>query len=229
MELGVVDLDIQLDWAFDEFSHMSKMYIQCYSLIYSLSDIELPSAYEKYNDFFKAEYANYPWKGGYSVVNFYRSIFNKIPFEHRPEIVSINYNSPGKIKLKEIVEVAAALAAIVASVTISIDNIHDSYNKIQKGMSDRKLTKIELNIKELELKEKEMHFIEKSIEELTKAMDINEELKKALENKSGGNKLMQLKILMSLYRRIEPLAMMQDRGSLNLDTIEKRHLTNKDR
>lgn len=221
MQVDIIEIDIDLKWSLDDFSFMTKMYIQCYSLLYSLSNIDLPDAeYNKFQEYIKGEYAKYPWRGGYSAVNFYRSIYNKIPFEHRPEIYSINYASPGKIKLKEVAVVAALLATITVSVTKSIDNIHDTYNKIQKGMSERKLARIDIELKELELRQSEMQFVNDSFDALANELDLSQELLQELDRKTAGNKLMQLKILLSLYRRIEPLALMQAGGYLDLQATD---------
>jgi hypothetical protein len=93
---------------------------------------------------------------------------------------------------------------------------HDLYYKIQKGISARKLSKIEVDKKQLELIETELKFITDSLCEFTSMMNIKQEMLDELDKKTGGNKLMQLKILLSFYRRLEPLALMQADGRLKL-------------
>lgn len=218
METSNVEIDIDGKWSLEDLYVMSKTYIQCYSLVYSLSDIELPRfEYEKFRDYFKSEYSLYPWRGGYSTVNFYKNIYNKMPFEHQPQIYSIKYSSPGTIILTEVATVAAIIAGIVLSVTKSLDMAHDTYNKIRKGISDRKLSKIEVDKKQLELLEKEIEFIQNSLDELIDIMDIPHLMVEEIDKRSGGNKLMQLKILLSFYRRVEPLALLQADGRLKLE------------
>jgi len=51
-------------------------------------------------DWFHGVYAKYPWRGGFSALNFYQSLYAKIPYEQRPQIEEIQYASPGHIKLK---------------------------------------------------------------------------------------------------------------------------------
>jgi len=223
MEASKVEIKIDGKWSLEDLYVMSRTYIQCYSLIYSLADVELPRVeYEKFRNYLKGEYARYPWRGGYSTINFYNNIFHRIPYEHRPLIHSINYSSPGALVLTEVATVAVIISGIVLSVAKSLDVAHDTYNKIKKGITDRKLSKIEVASKEFELLEKEMKFVEQSLAELIDIMNIPPEMLEELEKRSGGNKLMQLKILLSFYRRVEPLALMQADGRLKLESESAR-------
>lgn len=224
-DVETTEIDIDRKWSLEDLYTFSKNYIQCYSLIYSLSDVQLPRTdYDRFKDYLKGEYSKYPWKGGYSAVNFYRNIFKKIPHEHQPQIISIAYASPGKIKLKEVAIVAATVATIITATTVSIDKINDSYNKIQKGISERKLSKIEISQKELELEDEKMDFVHNSLVKLCKDFKLSKKLIEELHKKTGGNELMQLKIILSLYRRIEPLAIMQANGLLTLEQKEEHEI-----
>ena len=221
METGCVYLRLDKEWDMEELAALSKLYVQCYSLVYSLSDFEIKSEDPKAIDWFKGAYAKYPWRGGFSTVNFYHSLYAKIPHDQKPAIKEIQYASPGHIKLTEAVKVAALLAAIVAAITTSIDDIHETYNTIQKGMSSRKLTKLEVELKELELEEARLEYVRNSKKLLIEKMNIPESVQSELARRSGGNELMELKILMAFYRRAEPLAIMQNQGKLFLENPEK--------
>lgn len=221
METGFAYLKLDKEWDMDELAELSRLYVQCYSLVYSLSGFNVESHDERVVDWFQGAYAKYPWRGGFSTVNFYHALYAKIPFEQRPSIKEIQYASPGHIKLKEALLVAGLLAGIVASVTSSIDDIHETYNTIQKGLSERKLTKLEVDLKELELEEARLKFVKKSKNLLIEKMNIPESMQSELSRRSDGNDLMELKILMSFHRRIEPLAIMQDQGMLTVEGPSK--------
>lgn len=221
MEFGDAYLNIDKDWNMDELATLSKLYNQCYSLVYSLSGFEFESEDERAIDWFKGVYAKYPWRGGFSTVNFYHSLYLKLPYEARPSIEEIQYASPGHIKLKEALIAAGMLAGIVAAVTSSIDDIHETYNKIQHGMSQRKLTKLEVELKELELDKARLEFVKESKKELINKMKIPQKMQSELFRRSDGNELMELKILMSFHRRIEPLAIMQSTGMLKVEHPEQ--------
>ncbi len=207
MDTGDVYLKLDKQWDMQDIAQLSKLYIQCYSLVHSLSNVD------------KREYIKYPWKGGYSAVNFYNNLYYEIPHEERPAIQEIHYASPGYIKLKEALVVAALVAGIVATVTNSIDDIQETYDKIQRGISDRKLMKIDVQIKYLQLKEAELEFIRESKNELIEKMQIPEIMQPELSILSKENELMELKILMSFHRRVKPLAIMQAKEMLLVEEL----------
>lgn len=222
MEIDDVILKLDKEWEMDEMATLSKLYIQCYSLVFSLSDFYVNEDDERVFDWFKGAYAKYPWRGGFSTINFYHALYAKIPYEQRPIIKEIRYASPGHITLKEAVLVAGMLAGIVAAITASVDNIHDTFNKIQHGMSQRKLTKLEVDIKELQLGQEQMKFINESKMLLIKELDIPDVMQSELSRRSEKNELMELKILMSFYRRLEPLANLQGQEKLLLEIPDQR-------
>lgn len=217
MKLGNTYLKLDHDWEMQELADLARLYTQCYSLVYSLSGARVESDDERVIDWFHGVYAKYPWRGGFSALNFYRSLYAKIPYEQRPQIEEIQYASPGHIKLKEAALVAALLATIVTSVTTSFDQIHDSYKNIQKGMSERKLRNLEVEITELELDRERLKFIQESRQQLVDQMAIPEVMQEELHRRSDGNELTQLKILMSFYRRIQPLSELELREMLKVE------------
>lgn len=217
MELGNTYLRLDQDWEMQELADLAKLYTQCYSLVYSLSGIRIDSEDERAIDWFHGVYAKYPWRGGYSAINFYHSLYAKIPFEQRPRILEIQYASPGFIKLKEAALVAALLAGIVTAVTTSFDQIHDSYNQVQKGMSERKLRKLEIELTELQLDREKLKFIQESKKLLIEQMQIPVAMQQELIRRTGDNELMQLKILMSFYRRVQPLSELEHREMLKVE------------
>tara|TARA_R110001583_G_scaffold49511_1_gene155011 strand:- start:9 stop:692 length:684 start_codon:yes stop_codon:yes gene_type:complete len=217
MNVGEAYLKLDKDWDMQELASLSKLYTQCYSLVYSLSGFKTDSNDEKVIDWFEGVYAKYPWRGGFSTINFYSSLYTKLPYEARPQIKKIQYASPGYILLNEALVVAGTLAGIVAAITVSVDKINNTYNKIQKGLSERKLTKLEVSLKDLQLDSAKLEFVRNSKKDLIEGMNIPKEMQLELKRRSEENDLMELKILMSFYRRIEPIAKMQDEGMLNIE------------
>jgi len=218
MELGHTFLKLDKDWEMQELADLAKLYTQCYSLVYSLSGDRIESDDQRVVDWFHGVYAKYPWRGGYSAVNFYHSLYARIPSEQRPQIVEIRYASPGHIKLKEAALVAGLLACIVTAVTTSFDQVHESYNKIQTGMSERKLRKLEVELAELQLDRERLRFVQEAKQQLIDQMQIPQVMQDELIRRSSGNDLMQLKILMSFYRRVQPLAELELREMLEVET-----------
>lgn len=209
-----VKTKLQLDgrWNLEELSEATKDYTQLYGFAYSLQT-NLPDERREEIDYL---YSRFPWRGGFSTVNFFNQLFHKIPKKLRPEVQRIQYASPGFIELSELLMVAVTVAGIVKAVCSAIGSAHDTYRKIQKGSVEHELSKINLSKEQLELTEKQIGFVGSATGQLVKMFGLTEAQSKLLDHRVHGNQLMKLKILMSVFRRVEPLAKMQNEGKINI-------------
>jgi hypothetical protein len=163
-------------------------------------------------------YGKFPWRGGYSTVNFFNQLFHKIPPKLRPEVERIQYASPGFIELSEILLVAGTVAGIVKAVCSSIDSANETYRKIQKGSVDYKLAKINLTKEQLNLTQRQVTFCEHASKSLVNMFGLTEAQEQVLDQKiqGQGREIMKLKILLSVFRRVEPLAKKQSEGKIKI-------------
>lgn len=214
MTLKTTKTKLLLDgrWNLEELSEATRDYTQLYGFAYSLVP-DLPLARLNEIDYI---YGKFPWKGGYSTVNFFNQLFHKIPPKLRPEVERIQYASPGFIELSEILLVALTVAGIVKAVCSSINMAHDTYRKIQKGSVDFELSKINLSKEKLDLTQKQRAFCESSSNELVKIFDLSVEQDKLLNQRVQSNPAIKLKILLSVFRRVEPLAKKQSEGKIKI-------------
>lgn len=199
-------------WNLEELSEATKDYTQLYGFAYSLL-ADLPSARREEIDYI---YGKFPWKGGYSTVNFFNQLFHKIPPPLRPEVARIQYASPGFIELYEILIVAGTVAAIVKAVCSTISTAHETYRKIQKGSIEHELAKIDLAKENLELTQRQISFCENSAKSLIQVFGLTEAQEQLINSRTQGNPVMKLKILLSVFRRVEPLAEKQSEGKINI-------------
>ncbi len=214
MALQATKTKLHLDgqWNLEELSNSMKSYIQLYGFAYSLLP-DLPSARDREVDYI---YGKFPWRGGYSTVNFFNQLFHNIPPKLRPQVERIQYSSPGFIELLEVLAAAAAIAKIVKAVCSVLNNVNDTYRKIQKGSTDHQLAKINLTKEKLDLTEKQIDFCKKSNKALIQAFDLTKEQEQLIDRRTGGNPVMKLKILLSVFRRVKPLAEKQSEGKLEV-------------
>ena len=220
MKLGYTYLKLDRDWNMQKLAQLARLYTQCYSLVYSLSCYETDSADRQLIDLSQETYEKYFWYNGYGAGKFYDTLYANIPDGQRPQIKKIHYASPGYIMLMEVVVVATSLAIIVTAITESLDQVHDSYNRIHKGISERKLAKLEVALREQQLEREKREFIRESRALLSKQMGIPTEMQGELRKKctySDQNELKELRILMSFMRRVEPIAQMQSREELKIE------------
>ena len=207
-------------WSLEELSDTTKGYIQLYGFAYSLIP-DLPAARRDEIDYI---YGKFPWRGGFSTVNFFNQLFHKIPSKLRPEVQRIRYASPGFIELTEILAVAVTVAAIVAAACKSLKSLHDLYRSIQKGSFEHELSKINLASADLQLKQRQIQFCETSAKNLIEAFGLTQVQSELIDKKVGGNAVMKLKILLSVYRRVEPLAKKQAEGKLSISGSEAKEI-----
>jgi hypothetical protein len=207
---------INLDgkWELYDWHNFAHSYTQVYALLYSLEFGEFPSVDDK---FFETEaigpYRSYPWRGGYSALNFYRDLYWSIPENLRPSVNAINYASPGWMELTLVPTIARSIETIVKSIANSIDIIDETYDKIHNRAQKRKLLRASVRERERELSVGDIHFLRESAEELSRLMGF-ESLQKLHEHTN--NPLLSFKILLSFYRRTKPLAEYQAKRLIKL-------------
>jgi hypothetical protein len=214
MALEATKTKLRLDgrWNLEELSEATRDYTQLYGFAYSLL-ADLPIARREEIDYI---YGKFPWRGGYSTVNFFDQLFHKIPPNLRPEVERIQYASPGFIELSELLLVASIVAGIVKKVCDAINNAHDTYRRVQKGSVDLKLAKIDLANKELELTQRQIAFCESSAKSLIEVFGLTEGQEHLIDQRVQGNAVMKHKILMSVFRRVDRLAKKQNEGKLEV-------------
>jgi hypothetical protein len=208
---------IQMDgrWTLEDLYVFPRSYEQVYFLTYSLFHDLSDNQIER----IQHAYESFPWRGGYSAVNFYNQLKYSVPRQERPKILSIRYESPGWIELAVIAGIAISVASIVKAVAASIQDINATYNQIIRGLRERKLMQIEIEEAELRLRTSEVKFIEECADAMAHALGFTN-IKQL--NKRTGHPYRTLKILLSLYRRIRTLAEYQNKGKVDLpEQIEK--------
>ena len=111
---------------------------------------------------------------------------------------------------------AASVAAIVKAVCASINIAHDTYRKIQKSVTEHRLARIDLTSKELELTQRQLEFRETESRTLARILGLTDGQEAVLDKRLDSNAVTKLKILLSVYRRVAPLARKQADGKIQI-------------
>ncbi|UUO23348.1 hypothetical protein FGD67_09065 [Colwellia sp. M166] len=195
-------------WKLEDFAILTKEYMQLYGFFYALRSVES-------NQLSQLEFERMPWLGGGSVVGFFSIMGRLVPPENNPEVKRIQYASPGFIELTLITEVAKDIGIIVSSICASIASIAGTYSLIYSQYQKRKLT--QLKIKDLEAKQlrEEIIFVKNSIKQLHEGFSLTNNQVQSLHKISKGDELVQLKMLLALYRRAKPIAELQANKKAN--------------
>ena len=202
-------INIDERWTLEDLYVFSRTYEQVYFLTYSLFP-ELPDTAV---DRVARAYQAFPWKGGYSAVNFYNQLKYAVPPAKRPKVVAIQYASPGFIELALIVAVSAAISRIVRHFTGSIREMNATYNEIMSDLQKRKLLRLEVKQKELELSQAQSAVIEQHADQMAQLLGFQGH---AQLTERTGHPYITLKILLSYYRRLRKLAEFRAKGKADI-------------
>jgi hypothetical protein len=207
-------LELDQRWELEELAETSRCFNQLYAFYYST----LPGIENRLE--VRQAYANLPWRGGYSTVNFFFSLFSRMPPEWRPQIRRIQYASPGFIELAGLIIVAGMVAKSVEQIVRTLGAAHQTYLQIQAGIRENRLSKLQANNKELQLTVQQLAFSEQACIRLISILGISPEQDKMLELRTNGNKVVKMKLLMSIYRRTAKLAEKQYSRKLKIRAEE---------
>jgi hypothetical protein len=204
---GTHRIELGGEWTLDDLYLLPHAYGQLYSFVNALQrgalDID-----ERYDHAFE-----YPWRGGWSTVNFFGYVRTRVPRTARPKLVAIQYASPGWMDLSLVVATALAIRGLVTTFVKTATQLHNLYNEIYNGMHDRQLMRIDVRERVLELERHELEWIETSTDRMAKLMGFEDV---QTVNALTKNPLATLKVLLSLYRRVRTLAKFEQAGKAKL-------------
>lgn len=196
-------------WSLDDLYVFPRAYEQVYFALEAIT----PSANSSDEERILRAFRAFPWRGGYSAINFYNQLKYATPLRYRPQIVAIQYASPGYMELLLFLEQAAKVAATVAGVAGSIGSCEIVYNKIVSDLTKRELLRVKLEREKIALAQEEMALVEKYSQEMAQLLQLESATPVHLRTRKP---LISLKILMSVYRRVRKLAEYQLDGKAKL-------------
>lgn len=193
------------DWSLQDLYHFPHAYEQCYAFVYCL-DTEQPARRAESID---EAFRRYPWKGGYSYVNFYSVLHARIPPKSRPRVRSIHKASPGWIDLALNIDVAIQLAKSVAIIAGSGTAAVAAYSKAWKLLANLRAEREKALVREAQAKRDQVKAVRATCEELAKSMGF-----KSLSDlhKRTGDPEVSLKLLTAHYRRMRTLLEYQSKS-----------------
>ncbi len=109
-KVGRYDLGLDGEsWYVDDLSSSLKIYRQLYAFHYALSNL----ARKAIRGAVATALSGLAWRGGFSTVNWYKSLHDITPIMHRLRIKELRYASPGHIALEVIPSVSKDVASAV--------------------------------------------------------------------------------------------------------------------
>ncbi len=173
METEPYRIPIDGDWTLEDLYVFSISLGQVYAFLYSMALVNEIGRIPNEEDQLYLTYTSNPWRDGYSDLIFYSYLQSLVPHHHRPQIISIQFSSPGLLELGVLVLVASQIKNIVKSFCYAGREINLLVNEIHKGLQDRKLQNILVKREELKLAKEYIDFLTGSIQDLSAKTDFN--------------------------------------------------------
>lgn len=201
-------------WSLEDLTVFSRVYFQNYSFIYCL-DTE---AVEIASSRIKNVLETYELRDGLSYVNIYDIFRANVAKEHKPQIKSIQYASPGWIDLALNPEVAKQFATVLAiylgapvAVAEAYKRLHGIYLRLNERRKKARIMSLKLDAAEVKA-------AQKLNEELAKGLGFNslQELDKHTKDTEETSKL-----LLAHYRRVTKIAKFVQKGKAFFPTEDE--------
>lgn len=210
---GRYRVSLNEDWDLEDLYEFPHAYSQCYAFIYCLDSELHPRDRER------IAYAleSYPWRGGYSYVNIYFVLKAQVPAEDRPKVHAIRKESPGWLDLVLNPQVAAQVAASVATLSGSAVAAAAAYKKAYSYLLSVNAARRREAIQRMTATAAEMKAFNSLCIELAKNLGF-----KSLEelHQRTGNPEVSFKLLLAHHRRLQDLVDLQESGKIFLPLEE---------
>ncbi|MCG8073274.1 MAG: hypothetical protein N0C86_14970, partial [Candidatus Thiodiazotropha taylori] len=136
------------------------------------------------------------------------------PSLREPQVKSIQYASPGEIRLELLSNVSVELRYILDSICKNKDALEEITKDIQSHLREQKLSKIPGNNPSIILTENTKTFLRSNFRLLSKNLGLSSYTKEI--RNLATNDLVATKILLSIYRRAKKISAFKDKGMIEL-------------
>lgn len=191
-------------WALDDLKKFSNVLDDAYSFLFSLT-----SSIGVNQSKLKTLFAKYPWRGGYSAVNFFEQLGLLVPFGLRPAVAEMRKQSPGFIDLSLHKPTSALLIDLVSGVSDRTGKQQVAYEQVRRALSERKW--LGKSAEEARLTRPDVVFLNTQIKTMATALRLQTHIPFIMEL-AENDPLAAVKILLSVYRRLKELSDYMDTG-----------------
>ncbi|UCR87217.1 hypothetical protein [Pseudomonas chlororaphis] len=130
-KVKIVDIDGR--WEVSDLKKFSDLVQDCYAFGYAL--LGATGAVSKRE--IERVFHKYPWRGGFSSVNFFRSLYKGIPGQDRAQIKSIEYASPGFVEFVVNETVADSIRDLIIDLNDDESLATATYKDVYRRLQDK--------------------------------------------------------------------------------------------
>lgn len=177
-----------------ELVHLPSKYFQAYSMLYTAS-VMRPKEFA----------VEYPWRGGYSSMHFYKELMGHLPGEQQPELDAIQYASPGFVRFKLHRPTAIAVSRCVKLFEKPKSPANVAYQELKHYITEHKLNDQRKDNTDLSSPEWKKHDAD-LLSKTKKLLDAMEFAGSDTINKAAHSRFEAAKIAISFATRLRELA-----------------------
>lgn len=186
-------------WGIEDLRKFSNLVQDCYAFVYALSGKGTQTVKWHISSLF----SKYPWRGGFSSVNFFDELYKKIPTNERAIIKRIQYASPGQMEFRMDADIGDSIRSFVENLNSQDGVAAKSYDEARSWLrAKRWLGKA---ADDLELSDSDVA----ALLERVSILALNFGLRNSVEDivsLASSDPLAAVKILLAYYRRLANLA-----------------------
>lgn len=186
-------------WGINDLRKFSDLVQDCYAFVFALNGRGSQKSLQRTEELFK----KYPWRGGFSSVNFFDDLYGLIPPSEKASINKIQYASPGMIEFNLDAEVANAIHKIVDDINGENSRISNTYKEVHGWLREQGW--LRKSSRDLILKQSDKDELNARVLALTKNFGLEGQQQRVMTF-SKSDPLGAVKILLAYYRRLERLA-----------------------
>lgn len=120
-------------WGIEDLRRFSDLVQDAYAFVYALSGKGSGSTKQRMSALFR----KYPWRGGFSSVNFFDDLYRIIPEAERADVSRISYASPGTIELRMDADIARLIRSFVLDINSGDSLATQSYHEAREFLRRR--------------------------------------------------------------------------------------------
>lgn len=202
------------DWDLEDLYDFPHAYSQAYTYVYFFDNSQ------ELEESQLIDYCleSYPWNGGYSYVNIYKTLKRHTPKQDKPKVHSIQYASPGWLDLTLNYEIALKVAASVTTLLSSSVGAVTAYRQIKKTLSAINTDRKENEYRMAELTKNEANELMRLSDDLSRHIGFESF---AALNRRTKDLEVSAKLLTAHYRRLNILAEFVKKGKVSMPLENK--------
>jgi hypothetical protein len=186
-------------WGINDLRKFSDLVQDSYAFVFALTGRGTGHTRDRITELFQ----KYPWRGGFSSVNFFNDLYRLIPPPQRASISRIQYASPGTIELQMNKEAASAIRKLCEAINQDDSEIVERYEEVHTWLRERNW--LGRSASDLRLSAPDKRELLDVTAKLAETFGLATQ-KSYILKLSNSDPLAAVKILLAYYRRLEGLA-----------------------